>query len=434
LILRRIETMDFRHFRFVMVILIVVLTIGVGFVTAAGMGRGAVQEVRLDPDPSDTDTEYGRSVAIDGNLVAVGMGGDGAIGSVYVYRHMGPTYVLDEKLAFPEEVSCDCLDAKETEDPEDEFTLCPEFGRTVAIQGDTIFVGARFAPVGEISAGAVYVFKNKGDSWVYTAKIVSPNPEAEDNFGRALAVQGNLLVVTARKEDQTSTDVGGAYVYQYTGREWMYYTKLTASDATSSAYFGQSVAIQGEYLVIGARNADPQGAGGFYLFRRDGAEWVETAKVSPPNGKNNDQYGFCIAMSGNTVVVGARRTDQNSIMKDTGSAFVYTIKDGFPVLVTKLTASDAEASDEFGQSVAFVDDLIAVSAWKDDGKKGSIYLFRMTDGTWTEIGKIQASDGKSGDEFGYSLAALGNRLVTGAHKADFMYKDAGAAYVIPVRL
>ncbi|MBP7121340.1 MAG: hypothetical protein KBA49_08900, partial [Methanolinea sp.] len=93
---------------------------------------------------------------------------------------------------------------------------------------------------------------------------------------------------------------------------------------------------------------------GFFLFRRDGgAEWVETAKVSPPNGKNNDQYGFCIAMSGNTVVVGARRTDQNSIMKDTGAAFVYTIKDGFPVLVTKLTASDAEASDEFGQSVAF---------------------------------------------------------------------------------
>ncbi|MBP7121339.1 MAG: hypothetical protein KBA49_08895 [Methanolinea sp.] len=247
------------------------MTIGVGFVTAAGVGRGPLQEVRLDPDPSDTDTLYGRSVAIDGNLVAVGMGGDGAIGSVYVYRCMGPTYVLDEKLAFPEEVPCDCLDAKETEDPEDEFTLCPEFGRTVAIQGDTIFVGARFAPVGDTSAGAVYVFKNKGDSWVYTAKIVSPNPEAEDNFGRALAVQGNLLVVTARKENLSATDVGAAYVFQNHGGEWIFSTKLTASDASPSAYFGQSVAIQGEYLVIGARNADPQGPGGFFpLSQRRG--------------------------------------------------------------------------------------------------------------------------------------------------------------------
>lgn len=241
-------------------------------------------------------------------------------------------------------------------------------------------------------------------------------------------------MVTARKENLSATDVGAAYVFQNNGGEWIFSTKLTASDASPSACFGQSVAIQGEYLVLGARNADPQGAGGFYLFGRDGAEWVEIAKVSPPNGKNNDQYGFCIAMSGDTVAVGARRMDLNSTMKDTGAAFVYTIKNGFPVLVTKLTASDAEALDEFGQSVAFVDDLIAVGAWKDDGKKGSLYLFRMTDGAWTEIGKIQASDGKSGDEFGYSLAANGNRIVTGAHKADFMYKDAGAAYVIPVRL
>ncbi len=423
--------MDFKEFRFVMVVLIVVLTIGVGFVTAADGGPGPVQEVRLDPVASTIETEFGRSVAMDGNLVAVGMGGDGAIGSVHVYRRMGATYVLDEILAFPEAIPCDCLEA---EDPDDAFGKCPEFGRTVAIQGDRIFVGARFAPVGEINAGAVYVFKKEGDSWLYTAKIVSPNPEAEDNFGRAVAVQGNLLVVTARKEDQASTDVGAGYVYQYKGGKWIYCTKLIAHDANPSAYFGQSVAIQGEFLAIGARNADPQGAGGFYLFRRNGADWIEVAKVSPPNGKNNDQYGFCIAMSGETVVVGARRMDQSGTVKDTGAAFVYTITDGYPVLVTNLTASDASAVDEFGQSVAFVDDLIAIGAWKDDNKKGSIYLFRMIDGEWTEIGRIQASDGQKGDEFGYSLAAFGNRMVTGAHKADFINPDAGAAYVIPVRL
>ncbi len=157
-----------------MVILIVVSTIGVGFVTAAGVGRGLLQEVRSDPDPSDTDTLYGRSVAIDGNLVAVGMGaGDGAIGSVYVYRCMGPTYVLDEKLAFPEEYHAIVSTLKETEDPEDEFTLCPEFGRTVAIQGDTIFVGARFAPVGDTTLGQSMCLKTKGIRG-YTLPRLSP--------------------------------------------------------------------------------------------------------------------------------------------------------------------------------------------------------------------------------------------------------------------
>jgi hypothetical protein len=273
---------------------------------------------------------------------------------------------------------------------------------------------------------------------MFDAKIVSPSPETEDNFGRALAVQGDLLVVTARKEDQSANDVGSAYVYQYEGGEWVYRTKLTAGDATPGAYFGQSVAIQGEFMVIGARNADPQGAGGFYLFRGSGSDWMEIAKVTPPNGKKNDQYGFSIALSGDTVVVGARRMDQSNTVTDTGAAFVYSLKKGFPELVTRLTANDAMPSDEFGQSVAIAGDVIAVGAWKDDvddenTNLGSIYLFRQKGGTWIQTGKIMASDGVKGDEFGYSLSAFGNRMVTGAHKADFVSKDGGAAYVFPLK-
>ncbi|HMZ30936.1 MAG: hypothetical protein KA094_03030 [Methanoregulaceae archaeon] len=425
--------MDFRHFRFVMVILIVVLTIGVGCVTAAGVGRGLPQEVRLDPDTSSNETEYGRSVAIDGNLVAVGMGGDGAIGSVYVYQRMGSSYVLDEKLVFPEEVPCACLEA---EDPDNAFGKCPEFGRTVAIQGNTIFVGARFAPVGDISAGAVYVFRNYEDSWQYNGeKIISPDPVGGDNFGRALAIQGDLLVVTARKND---AEKGAAYAFKNTSDGWINTATLVASDSVDGDYFGQSIALKGETLVIGARNAGPDGAGALYLYRKSGNDWIEVTKVTPEDGEPDEQYGFCIAVTGNTIAVGARR--DNLTATKAGAVYVYTLNGNSVELVTILTAGDAKKGDEFGQSVAFAGDILAIGAWKDDEGKGSIYLFRQIDSQWVQIDKIQASDGKPGagkipgDEFGYSLAALGNRLVTGAHKADFVYKDAGAAYVIPVRL
>jgi len=157
--------------------------------------------------------------------------------------------------------------------------------------------------------------------------------------------------------------------------------------------------------------------------------WTEIAKVFPDNGKKNDQFGFTVDISGNTVAVGARRADPGSLT-DAGAVYVYSVKNDSVDFVTRLSPADAGAKDEFGQSVAIAGDTIAAGAWKDDSKLGSIYLFRRTGGQWNEAGKITASDGVAGDEFGYSLAAFGNRMVTGAHFAD---AKAGVAYVLPVR-
>ena len=391
-------------------IIIIFFAIGVGTVSAgASLEQGPFAEFRLTPDEAFTETEYGRSVAIDGDLVAVGAGGDYANGMVYLYKRQGMIYVFEANLVNPD------------------GTSEAEFGRTVAIQGNTVFVGARFAQAGDVSrAGAVYVFRKYGDSWQFEDKIVSPVPEAEDNFGRALAVQGSLLVVTARK---TVDEEGAAYVFVNKGDTWIHQVTLEAGDPAPGAYFGQSVDIQGDMIVIGARNTDPKGAGGFYLFRKSGDGWTEITKITPLNGKKNDQFGFTIAISGDVITVGARRADLDT-MEDAGAAYVYSVKGDSVELVTKLTASDASAFDEFGQSVAFAGDVLAVGAWKDNNKQGSIYLFSRKGGQWVETNKITASDGKKGDEFGYSLAAFGNHMVTGAHKAD---SGVGAAYVLPLK-
>ena len=401
-----------KTFHMISVVLFIILVFGSVAVTgAAAKGQSPVGEIKLDANDPVADAQFGRSVAIDGDLVAVGEGGDGGVGAVYLYKRQGMVYVPETTLVAPDATP----------------GTFPEFGRTVAIQGNMVIVGARFAQAGELErAGAVYVFRKQGDLWQFEDKIISPSPEDEDNFGRALAIQGDLLVVTARK---SSLEEGAAYVFVYTGGIWIPQANLVASDQTPGAYFGQSVNIQGDLIAIGARNADPKGAGAVYLFRKADDGWTQIAKVTPSDGKKNDQYGFTVAISGDVMTVGSRRADPDGLT-DAGAAYVYSLKGDNVELVTRLTPIDASACDEFGQSVAMAGDVIAVGAWKDDEKQGSIYLFRQIGGQWTDTGKITASDGKNGDEFGYSLAGFGNRMVTGAH---FANSKAGVAYVLPFK-
>lgn len=402
------------------VALIVFLVFGsVAITSAAAREHDPVEEIRLTADDPVADAQFGRSVAMSGELVAVGEGGDGAVGAVYLYKRQGSSYVPEATLAFPDEIPEVCPQPGVVGN-------CSEFGRSVAIQGNTVFVGARFAPVGSENAGAVYTFRKQGNAWRFEDKIVSPAPEEWDNFGRAVAVQGNLMVVTARK---SSLEEGSAYIFEKKGGKWVHKADLVAGDAAPGAYFGQSVDMQGNLIVIGARNANPNEAGAVYFFRKSRDGWTEIAKVFPDNGKKNDQFGFTVDISGNTVAVGARRADPGSLT-DAGAVYVYSVKKDTVDFVTRLSPANASAKDEFGQSVAIAGDTIAAGAWKDDNKLGSIYLFRRNGGQWNEAGKITASDGVAGDEFGYSLAAFGNRMVTGAHFAD---AKAGAAYVLPVR-
>ncbi len=401
----------------ILIALCIMLVFGTLTVTAvAARDPKTVGEIRLTADTPVADAQFGRSVAMDGDLVAVGEGGDGSTGAVYLYRRQGTAYVREATLVSPDAAPGNY----------------PEFGRTVAIQGNMVFVGARFAQVGTFDrAGAVYIFRKFGDAWQFEDKVVSPSPENEDNFGRALAVQGDLLVVTARK---SSAEEGTAYVFVYSDGRWVFLQTLIASDPTAGAYFGQAVDIQGDLMAITARNANPRGAGAVYLFRNTGDNsWIQVTKVTPYDGKKNDQYGFTVVLSGDTMAVGSRRADPDGLI-DAGAVYLYSLDGNSAILIARLTPSDSHTADEFGQSVAFAGDILAVGAWKDDigsnSDQGAVYLFTRSGSEWNETGKIAASDGEAGDEFGYSLAAFGNRMVTGAHFAD---EKAGAAYVLPVR-
>lgn len=415
--------------------LAVLFTMGIGNAVAAPQVTGSVGEVKLVGDPSN-ETDFGRSVAIEGDLVAVGVGADGDNGAVYLYKRNGQNYLLEAKLECPD-------------DP-----AGAEFGRSVAIKGNMVIVGARFAQVadtdndGDIDeqdadAGAVYIFRKNGRQWRMEQKIIPSCPQPKSNFGRALAVHGDLLIVTARKFDSASENDGTAYAYAFRHGLWTYLTEIIPDfDPADEAYFGQSVALQGSLMAIGARNDNPNKAGALYVFSLTSTGWNQIAKLSPPDGEKNDHNGFSVAISGSTIAVGARRADFVKWTKEEteeGAAYIYSVKGNNVELVTMLTASDATAGDEFGQSIAMAGDVIAVGAPKPGIKgqkagQGAVYLFRRNGGRWTEINKVTASDGAAGDGFGYSLSALGNCMITGAHFADINGSSkAGAAYIVPLK-
>ncbi len=405
-------------------ILIVFLIVSISSIVPQSASAKPNSEIQLNLGDLIENSRFGRSIAIEGNLVVVGAPEASdeeafGVGAAYVFKRHGNAYVLEEKLIAP--------------DP----TLGSEFGRAVAVEGNIIVVGARFATSGDVErAGAAYIFRNIGGSWIFDQKLTTRDASPEDNFGRAVALHGDLLVVTARKEEISEENEGAAYVFRRTGTSWTEEAKIIASDGTSDARFGQSVAIMSNNLIaVGARDADSPTAkacGAVYIFQRFANDWIETAKLTASDGAKGDQFAFNLATHGNVIVVGTRRSDPQGL-KNAGAAYIFSQTKSGWIETAKLIASDANGDDEFGHSVAMNGNFIAVGARRADidinPDQGSVYLFRRADNQWVEVTKLLASNGGAGDEFGHSLSAHGNTIAVGAQFADSPTCDEGAAYV-----
>ena len=228
---------------------------------------------------------------------------------------------------------------------------------------------------------------------------------------------------------------GAAYVFTRSGTIWTEQAKLTASDGEANDFFGASVAIDGDTLVAGAF-LDDTGAksdqGAAYVFTRSGTIWTEQQKLAASDGEDGDRFGFSVAIDGDTVVAGAPN-DDNGPNINQGAAYVFTRSGTIWTEQAKLTASDGETVDEFGFSVAIEGDTAVVgSRFARLGvnlSRGAAYVFTRDGTIWSEFQKLFASDGKVDDQFGFSVAIDGNTVVAGAILADGVKKNSGAAYV-----
>jgi Tol biopolymer transport system component len=332
-------------------------------------------EVKITASDGAANDYFGHSVAIGDNKIAVGAFADddngGASGSVYVYDLDGTN-----------EVKITASDGAGND----------RFGYSVAIGNNKIAVGAYLDDDNGGASGSVYVYDLDGTNEV---KITASDAAGNDRFGYSVAIGNNKIAVGAYLDDDNGGASGSVYVYDLDGTNEV---KITASDGAANDYFGHSVAVGDNKIVVGAYEDDDNGgaSGSVYVYDLDGTNEV---KITASDGAADDNFGYSVAVGDNKIVVGARFDDDNGI--NTGSVYVYDL-DGTNEV--KITASDGTQEALFGQSVAVGNNKIVVGARSDQNNgivTGSVYVYDL-DGT-NEV-KITASDAASGDNFGWAVA------------------------------
>ncbi len=363
------------------------------------------QQAEMVASDGATGDDFGYSVAVSGNTAVVGapdklVGPNIFQGVAYVFVRSGSNWTQQAELAAFDGAAGD------------------QFGYSVSISGDTVVIGAPFKGEGlSIIQGAAYIFMRTGTTWAVQAEILSSDGEPFDFFGTSVSVNADTAVVTAAGKN---SDQGAAYVFVRSGTVWNQQQELTAFDGAGGDEFGTSVSLSGDTVAVGAqtKNGD-QGA--IYVFVRNGTAWSSLQEVVASDRVANDNFGRSVALSGNTLVVGApQKTIGSNIMQ--GAAYVLIFNGTSWTQQQELTATDGTANDGFGSSVSLTGDTAVIGApgksINAKSQQGAVYQFGRTGTTWTQQQELTATDGTLNDDFGFSvsigIAGTTGTIVAGA--------------------
>ncbi len=308
------------------------------------------------------------------------------------------------------------------------------FGEAIAVQGRTIVVGNDGLQVGgQHDEGAAYVYEEGSNGWAgatLKAELTATDATANSELGAGVAIHGSTIVLGAY---EPTIGAGAAYVYEEPAGGWANATQsaeLTPSNGVINDGFGTSVAIDGSTVVVGAPHRN-NFEGAVYLFSEPVGGWADatqTAELTASDGEAYDNLGFSVAVSGRTVIAGAEGDDEKR-----GAVDVYIEPAGGWVDATQtaqLTASGARARDELGVSVGMYGSEIVGGAAGQDGGRGAAYVFIEPAGGWKTsdvfAAELTVSNGQPGDELGNGVAVYRNTVVAGA---PFGNSSEGAAYV-----
>lgn len=468
-------------------------------------GTSWSQQAYLKASNTGDGDQFGCSVALSGETAVIGAFLEGSAatgvngnqsdnsaalsGAAYIFVRSGTTW---SQQAY--------LKASNTE-------LGDFFGRSVAISGDTVVVGARNENGGATGvngdgsdnsipeAGAAYVFVRTGLNWSQQAYLKASRNDRGNNFGTAVAVAGETIVIGAGQESGRARGVNGdqsdigeissgaAYVFVRNGTNWSQQAYLKSSNTRENSYFGKAVGVSGETIIAGAEgeasatrgiNNDPgdysaENAGAGYIFVRIGSTWTQQAYLKASNTEEfygPDYFGHAVAIAGDTVVVGAWGEDSTATgingdetatrAQESGAAYVFVRSGANWTQQAYLKASNTGADDKFGRAVAISGDTIVVGAPDEDSaatgvngdqssnglaRSGAAYVFVRSGTAWSQQAYLKASNTGTFDRFGWAVGIAGETLVVGApnedsaatgpngNQADNSELDSGAVYV-----
>jgi hypothetical protein len=306
------------------------------------------------------------------------------------------------------------------------------FGRASAISGDVLVVGADHDDDNGTDSGSAYVYRWQDDQWSLEAKLLPTDGEANNRFAWATAIDGDTIVFGVHHDNDKGIDSGSAYIFHFNGTNWAQQAKLVADDGIPAGYFGRAVAIHRDLAVIGSKGQDSQGSasGAAYVFRRSGSTWTQEAKLLASDGQAYDVFGWSVAVSDDVILVGVKGDDDNGT--DAGAAYIFRYEDGQWREKQKLLADDGAPGDSFGAAAAISQDVAVVGATLNDNfapDAGAAYVFRFNGSSWVQERKLLPHNGEAGDQFGWSVGVSGDTAIIGANLNDELASDAGAAYV-----
>lgn len=287
------------------------------------------------------------------------------------------------------------------------------FGRAVAISGDTAVVGVSNDDIdGSYSAGSTYVFARSGDIWATKQKLNIVGTPEYAYFGRSVAMSSDTIVIGASgfSPEGEESSIGAVFVYVRDGETWRQQQQLMANNWSAREYAGRAVSISGDTIALGIPGADRAGvedAGAVDVFTRAGGVWTWQANLIAPDPIENEDFGSAMSVSSDTIVVGRARQ---------GTAEVYTRLGTTWTWRQTLTTSDTATYTGFGSDVSISGDTIIVGAYWDHGV-GAAYIFERTGSTWEFAQKIFDPNGDGGDSWGGTVAISGNMIVVGGYNA-----------------
>lgn len=382
--------------------------------TSTAAGSMTLQPTIIYPPDGARDIEFGRAVAVDGDTMVVGAPCDptrGGVcdGSVYVLVQSGGTWAAEAKIV-PIELERD-----------------EAFGTSVDISGDTIIVGAPRSGLdgAEVGPGRAFVFVRSGTTWT-TQAVLNNDVDREENvgpsiccglgefFGASVAIDGETLVVGAPEDDiGDKEDAGSATVFERSGTTWQRLPTLTAPAPSNNASLGTSVDVQGDTVVVGASQGFVEGVGRYltgvvYVYVRSEAGWTTQAQLSTETARN---VGTSVSLDGSTLAVGTGRK----------VAVATRSGDRWTPLETLSAVPDGRPAEHltFGQSVALSGRTLvtgAPSAKVDNVQyAGAAYEFVRAGGSWTQVARVTDPAPKLRDNFGTSVAADSGIIVVGGY-------------------
>ena len=399
----------------------------------------ALENSELVSSAASVGDRFGRSVAISGDLAVVGAylddpNGITNAGSAFVYERTGDTSWVQVA-----QLNGD-LNADDAQS---------YFGWSVAIDGDTIAVGAQFDRDNGFRSGAVYVFDRDAggiDNWGRVAKFSGDDTDNSDYFSRSLAIEGDTIVVGASISASLGSASGAAYVFQRDqggADNFGQVKKLLGSTQGAGDRFGQAVAISGDTIAVGAFQNDTlaNNAGAVFLFNRNmggASNWGEQAVLYPGGGVANDFFGYSVDLDGESLAIGSPLSDVPG-KNQVGAIYLHGRNVGGSNIwgqVERLEAENSVAGDRLGWSVGISGERVVGGAIQSDiggNQSGAAYLFEFDGGGWSQSRELQDSQVTTADEYGVSIAIDGEHAVVGSWLDNRPFNNTGGAYVLGLR-